>query len=82
MVLTAGLGFQAQPARPAAGQTSGGSRLEVRPARRSPSSSINQLQGAGGLQSQSDGGLLPTPAGQRLQPNARTDGLNGTRTVQ
>ncbi|HEX9679590.1 MAG TPA: hypothetical protein VGA08_03150 [Candidatus Saccharimonadales bacterium] len=59
-----------------------GSRLQVMPSGgAAPRSVIDQLQGAGGLQGQQTQGLQQ-PIGEQLQPNAKTDNLNSTRTVQ
>lgn len=55
--------------------------LQVRPAQGTPGATINQLQGAGGLQRQKTQGLQ-SPLGEQLQPNAKTGNLNGTQQVQ
>jgi len=46
-----------------------GASLKVEPARQSPGSTINQLQGAGGLQRQSDNALQQPTSVDSLQPN-------------
>lgn len=55
--------------------------LEVMPARGTPAPVIDQLQGAGGLQQQGTQGLQ-RPVGEQIQPNAETDNVNRTQTVQ
>lgn len=66
---------------PSSPSSSDGTGLQVRPAQGSPGTTINQLQGAGGLQGQKNQ-ALQRPVGEQLQPNAKTKNLNGTQQVQ
>lgn len=82
LLLLAGIGSQTQTTTSSAPITTSQSSLQVLPASQVPSSVINRLQGTGNLQQQKTNGLQQSPVGQSLQPNAKTDSLNGTRTVQ
>lgn len=78
LVVAGMVGFGQQPAdtQPPVSNSAGRSRLRVKPSSGQPSSTINNLQGAGSLQSQGQQGLQQNGASQYLQPNAKTDSFN------
>lgn len=62
--------------------TNANTTLRVVPGTQRPASSIQQLQGAQGLQGQSQGGLQQPGVADQLQPNAKTDTFTETDDVQ
>lgn len=71
-----GFGQQHSDGQLPVSNASGRGRLRVVPSGGQPSSTINDLQGAGSLQSQNQQGLQQNGAGQYLQPNAKTDSFD------
>lgn len=56
--------------------------LKVEVSSQQPSSTINNLQGAGNLQSQGLSDLQNSSVTDQLQPNAKTDNFSTTKSVQ